>query len=85
MANTIEFNKAVFSDAGLTTEISGPFEVRATTKLPNVFFSDTEYVSTAKNSKGELLWTCRFTYPTHITTVDGREHVSTASGGIFDE
>lgn len=83
--NTISFDKTVYSDAGLTAEATGPFNVSSTTKLPKVFFSATEYIGTGKNSKGVTLWTVRFTYPTHILIDGGHQCVTSATGGIFDE
>lgn len=80
--HSLSFDKDVFSDAGLTTVVSGPFDVPSTTVLPeDIYYSDTEYVATGKNSLGDTLWTVRFTYPDHV--VDGG--ISIETGAVYDE
>ena len=81
----IEFDKPVYSDAGLNNVTDGPFPVSSTTKLPNVYFSAAEYVGTGRNSNGDTLWTVRFTYPSDVIVSNGVECVTASSGAIFDE
>ena len=80
--HSLSFDKTVYSDAELTTEASGPFSVPSTTVLPeDIYYSDTEYVGTGKNSLGNTLWTVRFTYPDHVED----STISIDTGAVYDE
>lgn len=79
--HSLTFDKPVYSDAGLTTEVSGPFSVGSTTELPaGIHFSNVKYIGQGKNAFGDLLWTVTFTYPDHVVTVG--ESILSKDAGI---
>ena len=83
---SLSFDKAVYSDAGLTIEDAGPFDVRSTTDLPaGIYFSATEYKGTAKDVDGNVVWKIRFTSPAHINPPLIKNVISAETGAVYDE
>jgi len=80
--HSLSFDKPVYKDSGLTIEATGPFDIGSTTRLPkSIYFSNTEYIATGKNTVGDTLWTVRFTYPNNFVG----DQISLLTGAIYDE
>ena len=76
---TIVFDKPVYSDPELTTEVTTELIVRSSTQLPKlqlidgslssitVYYGESTYRATGKNDLGDKLYHVDFTYPGGVT------------------
>ena len=85
----IEFDKPVYSNTELTTEITTPLCSAASTELPQctiidgipqaieIFYSESDYRATGRNSNGDELYHVDFTYPADVSG-------SAITNGVYD-
>jgi hypothetical protein len=75
-ARHIEFDKTVYSDAGLSAPLVGSIASHSSTKIPKGVFLDSDtYTITCNNSVDQLLYSVTFDYPDDTEVVGGYIHI----------